>query len=214
MKKLFFISICLILTTPVNLFSQKSHVIKSGFYLKFGPSLPWNGFANSQTVVDPAPDYTEAYFPAAKFGGAMDLGYLIYFGPPVANGVLRFGMDAGFLSASFNTSDLDSIPPGKEKSEFWYYFIGQKFGPLISINPVDRLIIDLSWKLNAYAAWHNSDWGSNLTNQEVMMNIRYRVILFSVAYNFGKVNFNDFDKNRPAHQIDNSTLKILIGLKF
>ncbi|MBC8314597.1 MAG: hypothetical protein ISR57_02660 [Bacteroidales bacterium] len=131
----------------------------------------------------------------------------------MANNILRFGIDAIFLDGWFATA---TPLPGSDKkaSEVWYYFVGQKFGPLITINPVDRLMIDLSYKLNANISWHNNDWGAEILGQEIMMNIRYRVIVVSFMYNFGKINYNDFDSSRPEHKVDITTFRVLLGFKF
>ena len=141
------------------------------------------------------------------------MGYLIYIGPAVANNFLRFGIDATFLDGWFATA---TPPAGSDKKavEFWYLFVGQKFGPLITINPIDKLMIDLSYKLNANISWHNSDWGANILGQEIMMNIRYRIIVASFIYNFGTINYNDFDKSRPNNELDISTFRILLGFNF
>ena len=197
-------------TTPKKY--AKPNYIRGGFYLKLGPVLPVGVFAAGQTFIDPG---TITYFDPGRIGGNLGMGYLIYIGPGVANNYLRFGIDAGFLDAWFATSN-PSIPPGSDKkpTEFWYFFVGQKFGPLITVNPVDKLMIDLSYKLNANISWHDSDWGADIVGQEVMMNIRYRVILLSFLYNTGAINYNDFDSSRPVHKADISTFRILLGFKF
>jgi len=191
----------------------KSNYIRSGFYLKMGPVIPVGNFAAGQTIFDPFPNIGITNFASARIGGNLGMGYLIYIAPAVANNFLRFGIDAGFFDFWFATAPLPS-GSNKKPAEFWYYFIGQKFGPLITINPVDKLMIDLSFKLNANLSWHNSDWGAEILGQEVMMNIRYKVILVSFMYNFGTINYNDFDSSRPVHKIDISTIRILVGFKF
>ena len=150
----------------------------------------------------------------------MDLGFLIYIGPAFANNHIRLGIDATFISFWFNSIKADSI--SGPKSQYWYYFVGQKFGPVISVCPIDRLVIDLSYKLNAYVAYNHhlinnsmkDEWGDNLTQNEISMNIRYSIMLFSFQYNFGKIKFNDFDSSKPSHYVDNSTYRIMIGFKF
>jgi len=188
--------------------------IRSGFYLKMGPVIPVGAFSSGQVIKDPG-EGTVGTYSAARIGGNLGLGYLVYIGPGVANNYLRFGIDASFLDAWFATSDPE-IPPGSDKkvTEFWYYMVGQKFGPLITVNPVDKLMIDFSYKLNANLGWHNNDLGYNIIGQEVMMNIRYRVILVSFLYNIGEMNFNDLDKNRSERWVDISTFRVLLGFKF
>jgi hypothetical protein len=188
--------------------------IRSGFYLKIGPNFPLGKFSKGQTIIDKNPTDTVKYFPA-KMGAAMDMGFLIYFGPAFANNHLRVGLDATFLSFSFNSIKSDTTEGAKTK--YWYYFLGQKFGPVISICPVDKLVIDVSYKLNAYVAYvhhmvrgkYNDEWGKNLFQGEMSMNIRYSVMLFSFQYNFGQVTYNDFDGAKPTHYVDNNTFRFL-----
>ena len=154
----------------------------------------------------------------------MDMGFLIFIGPGIADNHLRFGIDACFVSFTYNpTTGLpDSITRQHAKSNYWYYYLGQKFGPVISIRPVDKLVIDLSYKLNAYAAWvqplkgdeFKSYFGKNLTQSEISMNIRYSIILFSFEYNFGKTGYNNFSTDNPMVYVDNNTFRILVGFKF
>jgi hypothetical protein len=192
--------------------NSRPDYINSGFYLKMGPVIPVGPFTEGQTLFFPPFEFTN--YPPAKIGGEMEMGFLIYLGPSVANNFLRFGIDACFLNPWFNSSNPVDLPEDKDEIEMWYYALGQKFGPLITVNPVDRLMIDLSYKLNANLGWHNSVLGYGLTNQEVMMNVRYRVILFSFQYNFGRMNFNGLDNTQPDHYIDNSTIRVLFGFKF
>mgnify|MGYP006863441893 CR=1 FL=1 len=195
---------------------SKRNAIRSGFYLKIGPVFPIGTFATDKTLVDVAPfDPDISVFPAARIGGNLGLGYLIYIGPAIANNHLRFGIDACFIDAWFATSK-PNLPANSDKkeTEFWYFFFGQKFGPLITINPVDKLMIDLSYKLNFNVSWHNSDWGYQITGQELMMNLRYRIIVLGLHYTIGTINYNDFDKERPVHNIGINTFRVLIGFKF
>lgn len=192
------------------------NLIRSGFYLKLGPVFPFPRFSAEQVITDKPPFSPDtARFSAATVGGNLGLGYLIYLGPAVAGNHLRFGIDASFLDIWFATSK-PYIPAssGKKEQEFWYYFVGQKFGPLVTINAVDRLMIDLSYKLNFNLSWHNSDWGYNITGQELMMNIRYRIIIAGIQYSFGKMNYNDLDKSRPDHSVEINNLRVLLGFKF
>lgn len=197
--------------------SEPNH-INSGFYLKLGPAFPIGNYFTKQVIYDPGRD-SSVYLPA-KMGAAMDMGFLIYIGPAFANNILRFGIDATFISCNFNSVKSDTLE--HQKYKYWYYYIGQKFGPVLSICPVDRLVIDLSYKLNAYVSYvhhyvrgtYNDEWGKNLTQGEISMNIRYSVILFSLQYNYGKVQYDDFDSDKPVHYVDNTTYRIMVGFKF
>jgi hypothetical protein len=198
--------------------------IKSGFYLKLGPVLPVGQFAKGQTVPFGNVQATTLSYLPARIGAAMDMGFLIYFGPSFANNFLRAGLDATFLSFWFNSTR----PPIKDNViEKYYSFIGQKFGPVITINPVDRLMIDLSYKLNANFGYHEeldgwsplsdsqtSEYGYNLLGNEVSLGIRYRVMVFSFQYNFGSMNYNNADKDNMAQEIKINTFRIMLGFKF
>jgi hypothetical protein len=204
--------------------------IKSGFYIKIGPSWPIGNFKLQQTFFDTVSNSSKnsgktikkvIYYPA-KMGFAMDLGFLIYIGPAFAGNHLRAGIDASFVAFSYNpAANLPDTIKGS-KSNFWYYYLGQKFGPVLSICPIDRLVIDLSYKLNAYAAMvqhpigtaFKFEFGKNLTQNEISMNIRYAIILFSFQYNVGKISYNNFNKDNPIHQVENNTYRIMIGFKF
>ncbi len=200
--------------------SNPNH-INPGFYIKLGPSFPLGTYAVGSSIMDKTDKgiYPSIY-PQASLGGAMDMGFLIYIGPAFANNHLRAGIDATFISFSFNSIKSDSI--SGPKTQYWYYYLGQKFGPVISVCPVDRLVIDLSWKLNAYVAYlHHQirnevtdEWGDNLTQNEISMNIRYSIMLFAFQYNYGKATYNDFDSSKPKHLVDNTTYRIMIGFKF
>jgi hypothetical protein len=238
MKKYFPSAFLVTLLFPFVLFSQEKDTLAStpapkmvqkvrepnritaGIYIKLGPVFPTGAFATKQILMDVSEKPNPAIYLPAKMGAAIDMGYLIYIGPAFAYNHLRLGIDATFISFSFNpvkTSTTDS-----SSTTNWYYFVGQKFGPLLSVCPVDRLIIDFSYKMNAYAAYvkhqirgkENDEWGMNLTQNEISMNIRYSIILFSFQYNFGKVAYNDFDAAKPTHYVDNSTYRIMIGFKF
>ncbi|MCX6248989.1 MAG: hypothetical protein NTW10_14785 [Bacteroidetes bacterium] len=205
--------------SPVIGQSQMPRSITSGFYFKIGPVFPLGNYASGQILHDTDPKDDPIYFPA-KMGAAIDMGFLIYFGPAFANNHLRVGLDATFFSFNFNSIKSDTTAGPKTK--YWYYYGGQKFGPVISICPVDKLIIDLSYKLNAYVAYlhhivrgkYNDEWGMNLFQNEFSMNIRYSIMLFSFQYNYGQTLYNDFDGLKPNHYVDNDTFRFLVGVKF
>jgi len=231
--KTFFIS-CFLLLFAVNVFSQDQpiqvqtqkpvstqspsrNLISSGFYLKIGGSIPMGEFAKDHiNLYNYKGSVDTIKFNQAKFGSLMELGFLIYLGPAFANNHLRAGIDATFLAVSFNPTSqtLPENSSASKKLEYWYYFAGQKFGPLITINPVDYLMIDLSYKLNATAAWYHSMWGSSYTVNEVSLQLRYRLMLFQFQYNWGKVKFTYNQDNNPTYMVDNSTFRLVVGLKF
>ncbi len=217
--------------TPAPVIIQKERApnrIESGFYIKLGPSFPIGNFALEQTFYDKVTNSSRSssttlkkvtFYPA-KMGIAMDMGYLIYIGPAFAGNHLRLGIDASFLDFSYNpAADLPDTISGYT---YWYYYIGQKFGPLLSICPIDKLVIDISYKLNAYVAYvqhpigteFKSDFGKNLTQNEISMTIRYAIILFSFQYNFGYTAYNNFNSDNPIHQVENNTYRIMVGFKF
>ncbi len=201
------------------------NAIHGGFYWKFGPSFPTGSFSTGTTFIDKSeiPVVELEYLPA-KIGACMDVGYLIYIGPAFANNHLRAGIDATFLTVSFNSTN----PTGDQTNvaEHYYYFGGQKFGPVITINPIDKLMIDLSYKLNANFCYYYGDWG-NISDErltkygvtylqnEFSISLRYRIAVFSAQYNFGNVTYDNVSETKPNDRtIDVSTYRILVGLKF
>jgi hypothetical protein len=147
------------------------------------------------------------------------MGYLIYLGPAFANNRLRAGIDAGFLTFWFNP--VHSTGTG-DKMQYWYYFAGQKFGPVLSVNPVDRLIIDLSYKINANIGFVRhlrngafvDEWGKTLAENEMNLNIEYRLMMLSFQYNFGRITYDNLDSANPDHNVDNSTFRVMFGFKL
>ena len=242
------IIIIFIITSTLSAQDQKSgsgnrpNHIESGFYLKIGPCFPVGAFYSGQSLimhnsVFAPPDYRLTYLPA-KIGPAMDLGFLIYLGPSFANNYVRAGIDACFLSFWFNSTN--PVLSTDARYEHHYYFGGQKFGPIITVNPIDRLLIDISYKINANFGYHYDEWkdpnynsgippqnkigslsdaqyakfGVNLMGQEFSMNIRYRVMMFGFEYNFGTMSYDNFDSNRPKQTIQIDTYRIMVGFKF
>ncbi len=235
MKKVFSVSLLLLCVLYFNSFSQDTiaaksswhkNYIRDGSYLKIGGSFPAGLHRSDQIFIqydNPGPGTKYVIFPAAKLGGVLDVGYLIYLGPAFAGNRLRAGFDATFFSLGFNQTNLSSYPQGEnEKWKFWYFYLGQKFGPVFTINPYDQIMVDFSYKLNAYMSYlrhqfgedWKDDWGKNLLQSEVSVSVRYRIILASFQYNFGKCLYNRFDTKFPSYKIDNSTFRILVGFVF
>ena len=219
MKKFFVLSLIL-LACPVLLFSQKEvpfrhGKISSGFYLKIGAAIPVSNFSMGQFVPDmtPGPKDDSFTFLAPRTGPVLDLGFLIYTGPAFANRMLRAGIDATFMSSSFNPTNPD-LDPDEDQIEYWYFFMGQKFGPVITMNPIDRLMLDFSYKVCTNFSYYDDWLGLGLWNQEVSFTVRYSIMAAGVQYHFGKINYNEFDKNNPDKIADISTVRVLFGLKF
>ena len=191
--------------------------IRSGFYLKVGGSFAVNQFASNHVYYYNYRTYKDTItFYKAKIGPALELGWLIYIGPAFANNHMRAGIDATFITMSFNPTDPVLAPDvsASKKLEYYYYLAGQKFGPLLTINPIDYLMIDISYKLNATASWYHSMWGSNYTLNEVRLGLRYRVMLFAFQYNWGKIRYTYNQGDNPYYWVDYSTFRIIMGLKF
>ena len=81
--------------------------IKAGFYIKLGPVFPVKNYKLHQPIEKKSD--TSVYLPA-KMGGALDMGYLIYIGPAFARNHIRLGLDACFISFSFNPVDTTERP--------------------------------------------------------------------------------------------------------
>jgi hypothetical protein len=206
--------------------SSRKNRINSGFYFSIGPVFPMGTYAYDQVVYPTSGPRsvpgTGLNYLAARIGGAFDMGFLIYFGPAFANNHLRAGLDATFLSLWFNsTKPKDPNKP----TDHYYWYGGQKFGPVFTINPVDRLNIDIAYKINANFAYHYDEWsaypesnfskyGMNIFRSEVSVSVRYSVMLFSAQYSFGKMKYDNFDKDRPTQTIQTDVFKIMIGIKI
>jgi hypothetical protein len=207
--------LCILLFAGSGLMGQatsgKPNFITGGFYFKIGPAFPVGAFNTTQYTVDE--DGVLKTFDRAKAGMFGDFGYLIYLGPSFANKFLRAGIDATFFSGGFMGS-YHVLQQGESKTNFKYFFLGEKFGPLITVNPVDRLMIDLSWKLCLSISEFNELYGLNMLQQEISMGIRYRIMAFSVNYQMGDLNFNKFDNAAKDQIIEQNMVKIMIGLKF
>ena len=220
-----------IMIFPVHLMAQESDAARpnrlhGGFYFKAGPVFPVGSYSTGQTIsfinINP-PKTTLTYLPA-RIGAALDLGFLIYLGPSFANKFLRAGIDATFLSVWFNSTK----PPSTDnKIEKYYSFIGQKFGPVISVNPVSRLVLDFSYKLNANFSYHDeldgwallsdsqtSEYGIYLLGNEVSLAVRYSIMVFTFEYNFGPMNYNNINNDNKDQKINIDTFRVLLGLKF
>ncbi len=228
MKRIFvLLLITLLISFAGHSQDGKPNLIKGGFYLLIGPVFPVGSYAAGQTIEFHPKDHpainTLSYLPA-KMGAAWDMGYQIYFGPAFANNFLRAGLDLTFLSLWFNST---RPPETHALIEKYYTFAGQKIGPLITINPVDRLMINVSYKLNFNFGYHDelagwdpitdsetSEYGTSLTFQEASVGLSYRLLAVSFQYNFGKMNYNNINKDNQEQKIDIRTFRIMIGLKI
>jgi hypothetical protein len=207
--------------TVIKIITPRPNCIVTGYYFRIGPAFPVRNFNQLQVIPADKDNPDTNYYDPARTGAAMDMGYMIYFGPSFANNHLRAGIDATFLSFWFNSVNT---PGSGDKKQYWYYFAGQKFGPVFSINPVERLIIDISYKLNAYIGFvHHrisgedkwvDEWGKNLVQNELSMNIEYRAMMLTVEYNFGKITYDNLDSSNPRHNVGNSTFRLLFGFKL
>jgi hypothetical protein len=72
----------------------------------------------------------------------------------------------------------------------------------------------MSYLHHQFEADWKDDWGKNLLQNEVSVSIRYRIIVASFQYNFGKCVYNRFDTHDPSYKIDNSTFRVLVGFVF
>ncbi|HTX88582.1 MAG TPA: hypothetical protein VMC08_06300 [Bacteroidales bacterium] len=230
MKKIYTLLLATLLF-PVMLTAQdlKPNFIRSGFYFLVGPVLPMGAYRDGQTIPFKPQDHPAinslTYVPA-KLGAALDMGYLIYIGPSFAHKILRAGIDATFISLWFNSTRLPSDTL-KKNIEKYYSFAGQKFGPVLTINPVDRLMINLSYKLNFNIGYHDeldnwspltdsetSEYGISMTFQEISLGLSYRLIDFEFQYNFGVMDYNNVSNSNQDQKVREDTFRIMIGLKI
>jgi hypothetical protein len=207
--------------------AERTNFIKSGFYLKLGPVIPTGKYGEGQVISFNNPNVplikTMSYLPA-ELGGSLDIGYLIYLGPAFANKRLRAGIDFAFLNIWMNST---SPPNQNNLIEKYYSFVGQKIGPIFTINPVDKFMIDLSYKINANLGYHDeldgyaplqdsqtSEYGVSIFFQEVSLGFRYKLAALSFQYNWGSMDYNNAEKKNPSQKIDVSTFRVMIGLQF
>jgi len=199
--------------------------LKPGFYLRISGVMPVGEFKtykqfDDQDVESP---FFFRYFDKARLGPSLDMGFLIYLGPPFAQNKLRAGIDATFLSVWYNPSksldggyvnDSTYIPGDRTGAKYWYASAGQRFGALFSYNPVDRLIIDLHFQIGTHLSRYEDYWGYYLPDVIVGINMRYRVMMFTLEYYRGKTNFNGFDKENPDYFIRTDSFRFGFGVKI
>lgn len=232
MKRTIFITICLFALISNLLYAQETNAtyqkpvpahenqINSGFYFQFGPVFPQGEYATDRLVINSANDSLN--YLAAKIGGALDVGFLIYIGPAFANKRIRAGLDATFLSFWFNSTKPVNAA---NVTDNYYYYVGQKYGPVITINPVDHLLIDISYKLNINLAYHYdeqwkakysdatySKYGANFSMSEISVGIRYLIMKFAFQYDFGKQKYDNIGSSHPAVKVGSNSMRIMFGL--
>jgi len=208
---------------------KRPNYIKSGFYLKLGPCIPVGNYAKVQIVpfdaIGTGGEVVKSisYLPA-ELGASLEVGYLVYLGPSFANNYMRAGIDFAFMNLWFNST---SPPTQKNLIEKYYTFVGQKIGPLFTINPVDRFMIDLSYKLNATLGYHDeldgyaplldsqtSEYGVAFLFHEVSIGFRYTLATLSLQYNWGRMNYNNSQSENPSQEIKVKTVRVMLGLQF
>jgi hypothetical protein len=210
---------CFLILLPFLLTAGGIH---NGFYLKIGPSLPLGNYKAGQVLpYTTSPGGGNYYYMPAKTGAVLEMGSSIYIGPAFIKKKMRVGIDYSFLELSFNSVDyLNTMDD--PRYYYWYGFAGQKIGPVITVNPVDKLMFDFSYQMNAFIAINRhlngsgyfNEWGVNLFQNEVSASVRYAALIISFQYNFGNINFNNIDFSNPDHLIDFKTFRILFGVKL
>lgn len=112
----------------------KKSILRSGFSIKLGVYNPSSDFAKPEIN-------TSSYKDLVYAGPNFQLGSQFYIGPSIAQNKLRFGLDVSWLDLSWALGKNDEIQNYDQTSQF-FEFSGFGLGPLVSYNPVDKLVID------------------------------------------------------------------------
>lgn len=216
-----FVTVLLVTVSLLGPAELTAGKIRNGFFIKVGPSLPLGSYKDGQLLYGIGPYNSPYVYEPAKTGFVWEMGTAIYTGPAFIKEKMRIGIEYTFLNFSTNSvnyyEDMDD-----PRYYYWYAYVGQKIGPVITLNPIDRLMFDFSYQMNAYIGfkhhWNGMDyideWGENLTQSEISASIRYAAMIVSFQYNFGHINYNNLDFSNPDHKIDNDTFRILFGVKL
>jgi len=179
--------------------------ISNGFYMRWGPVFPLGNYSLGQPY-ETGDEYGfyEGYFNAAKIGISCEIGSHIYTGPSFANKYLRVGIDITYLNLWFNPNDASDATN-------WYWFAGQKAGPILTLSIPGGVMFDFGFKLSPIVGLTNDTWGRHL-NQEIIMNFKFHMLQLSMQYCLGKINYTDF--NEHTNIVDIPTFRLLLGMKF
>jgi len=170
--------------------SWSQNKIRSGFYLRVGSVFPTGDYAKDNYI---------------KTGGTFEMGSHFYTGPAFFNNRWRIGIDVTYLNFWLNPTEEDN-------TEYWFWYLGQKAGPIITYNPVNNIRLDFGFRLSPIVGLTGEDTYGRHVNEEFIFNFRYRLLMLSFQYDPGKINYTNF--NNEKNMMDNSTFRILIGLKF
>lgn len=198
-------------------------VLKSGVYLKApGITLPMENFGYSSK-------FTGDYNSLGGVGLDATVGMLIYLmdrPSPVVPGI-----DFTIASLSFinhkvylPTNDPYSFYDANERLSYINYQIG--LGPLVTINPISKLYIDMYGKVNfaigtlRYHNYYATDY--SLQSEEVYgarfvggINLCYSKVGLTAEYNYGRPKFKRVENNQViTHTINTSYVRLGVMFRF
>jgi len=161
-------------------------------YLRLGISSLGNSLDNSLSPKDNV--FNGNY--GASSGFVFETGHVYYFKPKSYRGLVNFGLDWTVLSATYNKLDQWETYDNKGNEVYidgasFSASLASKLGPVISFNPVEKLVIDLRAQVAAVGRitpfeYYEDEGGENARS-------------FSF-YNYGE---EDVDESYDASSIKN-----------
>lgn len=120
---------------------NKNGVFDNAFYMRIGGGTALKGLGNNPNNIA-----------ASRSLRYSEIGTLFYIGNSFANKKMRVGIDVTYSSTILDKNDLKgsslsfSLYGGGSSAASSYVATGPKIGPVISINPTNKIIIDVYTK--------------------------------------------------------------------
>jgi hypothetical protein len=148
MKAKFFL-LAVIVAASIHVNAQDRSVFRSG-YFRFGINTLGSDLDPAQT---PKQNIFDGRYGAGA-GFALELGRIFYFNKKVEKTLVNYGLDWTYFSLSFNTLDKweaygDAAAPQNYDvdGEKIAAAVSTKIGPVVSINLVERVVLDARFQL-------------------------------------------------------------------
>ena len=185
--------------------SKKPMEINTGFYMRLGPVFPLGNYNLGQRYYD-QDVHRWIKSDEAKIGATAELGSHFYTGPSFANHYLRVGIDVTYANLWFTPTDEKNV-------KYWYWYFGQKVGPIITVSIPGGVMFDFGFKLSPVVGYTDNVWGRHV-NEEIIMNIKFHLLLCSFQYCLGKMNYTNFTGKGDNDFREIQTFRILLGMKI
>jgi hypothetical protein len=225
---------------PVTVKPLKSdEVFDNAFYIKFGIAQPKGAFGGEiRGDADPTIPYQGLDNMGVKNGAAFEMGTIFYLNLPIPE-MLKAGIDFTFLDFAINPVDWTTAGGDFEYVEMDpMLFAGAKIGPVFSVNPVDKLIFDVYYKLAPamvrapYFSYYNN--GDDFTiempskfifNKAFGINMRFHALTLGWESYWGKLQetgtytYYNYNTGLDGSETFNSnigikTQRLSLGLNF